>query len=234
MANIFSRLFSGASGASTLWGFLPASWQMAVITMLSAVTGYVGFQSAGLYWALLGAAAMFSFGMSGTYYFILLRSRASVFELLIIDQISIAQAWLVRKDESAPFELNALTIRGLTFQVHLTNRSERTVYAQLKRVNNSMGGKTVKKIEAPAKDIVIIPATAGQTFIISTLPDIEVCDGLSGWIELELLYGPSKDDLSYEFHIDAEPGMSLGINKENSTGELKMLYQIRKLVHQRA
>src|SRR4051794_39529000 len=97
---ILGPLGSGIGHLTTAWGLLPLPWQTAIIAMLSALTGYLGFESGGLYWALLGASAMFAFGMAGAYYFILLRSQTTVFERLIAENLSIEQIYFVPKDET--------------------------------------------------------------------------------------------------------------------------------------
>src|SRR4051812_31895437 len=72
MQKIIKKIWGAASGGSTLWGFLPTPWQAAFTAVISAMTGVVGYQGGGLFWALIGASAVFCFMTAGLYYAILL------------------------------------------------------------------------------------------------------------------------------------------------------------------
>jgi hypothetical protein len=75
MARAIRRLVEFVSGIATLWGFLPAAWQASVIATLTVMTAYLGYSTLGLFWATVGATAVFAFTTSGLYYALLLWNR---------------------------------------------------------------------------------------------------------------------------------------------------------------
>jgi hypothetical protein len=79
-----TRLVSAISGASTLWGFMPAAWQTAVIGTVTIMTGYFGFQTGGIFYALIGASAVFAFVMFGIFLMILMKRMVSSYEKLAV------------------------------------------------------------------------------------------------------------------------------------------------------
>jgi hypothetical protein len=214
------------SGGSTIWGFLPSAWQSAIVSAVSAMTAYLGFEYGGLLFAMLSGGAMFAFGMAGAYYTILLNRQTSIFERFGVDQIAVIQASIVGNKEKQEF-----FIHGLTLEVHFMNYSERSIWMQVRRAHHSIGGQTTDS--EPSKLISIIPARGVQKLNLATLPDIKVIDPINGSIDLEILYGPAQDELKFLFYYVCKPAVGMLLDTQVGAGQLTITFPITKHEHQR-
>lgn len=221
----FPGLWDLFSGGSTMWGLLPTAWQASAAAALSAVTGFLGYQTGGLFYAVLGAAAMFAMVMVAAYYAILLNRQTSVFERLAIEQIAPVQAAL-----TGDWETKEFVIKGYTLEAQIRNHSERSVWIQLRRAQHSMGGQT--NDAEISKLVSIIPPHGLQKMNLATLPDIKVIDPLTGTVDLEILYGPQADDLRYVFYYVNKPAIGLLV-EEGGKGQLTFTTPITKNQHER-
>lgn len=223
------RWWDWVSGGSTVWGLLPATWQTAATTALSAATAYLGYQAGGLFYALLGGAAMFALGMAGAYYTILFNRQTSIFERLGLDRIAPIQAGITATGSK---EAPEFSIHGLTLEVQLQNHSERNVWIKIKRSHHSIAGQTN---EGPVSDLAnIIPPHGDLKIVLETLPDIKIgTEQINGSIDMEILYGPDKDDLRYLFSYVSKPAMGVLIDTHTGVGQLSITSPITKYEHVR-
>jgi hypothetical protein len=227
---MLKKVFDLFGHGSTAWALLPVGWQAAITTALSAVTGYFGYETGGVFYALVGAAAMFAFGMAGAYFALRLHRMNSVFERLTVEAIAVVQAGIMGNKEKTEF-----AIRYLTLECHLRNTSERTMFMQIRRANHSMAGVTVPGPAKHSSEISIIPPGVLQKIVMATLPDIKIGGGeLSGHLEFEFLYGSARDSLRYMLLYQGEPKLSLLLNTEAGGGELTIQTLIIKHLHERA
>lgn len=228
------RVWGYLSGATTLWGLLPTTWQAAITTAATGVTGYFSYQEwGGVTWALLTSSAVFAMTSIGFWIWFGVTRLVSVFERLTVDQIAVVQAIL--HEEKDGRNKKRWLIKGLTLECHLRNHSPLTLYFKPKRIGHSMAGKTCSGSPKIMDQVSIVPPQTNQRILLATLPDIEIGDDqLIGHIDLEILYGPAKDDLRYLFLYESEPGMSVFINQKTGKGEIKLSAPIKRHLHEGA
>jgi hypothetical protein len=210
------RFWGLLSNAPTVWGFLPSSWQLAVAGAASAMTAWFGYWQGGIFYALIGASMVFAFSMFGIVLWVFLTRSLSVFERLIVESVGPSQAHFHESKDGR--NKKYWVIRGLTLECVLRNHSQQTVYFQIKRATHSMLGLTVPPNKPDAKPAIsIVPPKSLQKITFATLPDIKVQDDMKGHIDLEILYGPSKDKLHYLLLYESAPMMGAVISKKGQS-----------------
>jgi len=224
------KIWDSASAGSTIWALLPSTWQTAITTGAGVVTAYFGFEAGGIFYALLGGAGMFLIATAGAYYAILLNRQVSIFERIGIDQITIVQAAMIGKGSQE--KPDGFLIRGLTLEVHIKNHSERNIWTKIKREHHSIANQTT---ESPPYNVVnVIPAHGFLKILLATLPDISLgAERITGTVDLEILYGPDKDDLRYLFLYISKPALGIQIDTGSGSGQLNMAIPITKNEHER-
>jgi len=218
------------SGTATLWGVLPSAWQGAAITAVSAVTAFFGFQSGGFFYAFLGAGAMFLFTTAGLYYAILLNRQTSIFQRLTVEPFGVVQAGIQGDKEKKQF-----FIRGLTLEGNLRSHSEREMWIKLERAYHSISNITAEG--EISKMVSVIPPHGQLKFNLATLPDIPLPSdgsiGPTGSIDLEILYGPKRDDLRYVLYYVCKPAVGVHIDIEKGQGAISITFPITRHEHER-
>lgn len=68
---------------------MPAAWQTVLVTGATTLTGYLGWQSAGPFYACIGAAGVFALSMIGVFLATAMPKLTGVFEKLTVEQINI-------------------------------------------------------------------------------------------------------------------------------------------------
>jgi hypothetical protein len=224
-----TRLVSAISGASTLWGFMPAAWQTAVMGTMTLVTGYFGFQTGGVFYALIGASAVFAFVMFGIFLMTLMTKMVSSYEKLAVEQVGLFNPILDHVKDGR--NRKVWTLKNLTFEITVRNHSQQTLYFKIRRAAHSMAGNTIRG-EHKLPDIInIVPAMTAQKVILQTLPDIPIANGMEGVIDLEIAYGDERESLKYLLIYGCTPQLSIILQK-NGSGQIAMSTPIVKNVHE--
>jgi hypothetical protein len=209
-----------------LWGLLPATWQTAISTGLTAASAYLGYQSGGLFYALLGGVACFAFCMVAIHQWININRLTSVYHRLHVGELGLANV-AAAKD---PFRIPALTM-----QVQLKNDGARPIFFRLHRASHSLAGRTN---DAGGVDpgLMILPENSPQQIVLATLSDIPITgevggEGPKARIEIEIDYGPSGDNLAYRMHYIAN--IQLGIMATEESAAFTLMGGVKVLTHTR-
>ncbi len=231
MRRPFQGMWDFISGAATLWGFMPAAWQTVLVTGATTLTGYLGWQSAGPFYACIGAAGVFALSMIGVFLATAMPKLTGVFEKLTVEQINIFNPILQQDKDGRNRKVSIL--RNVTFECVLKNHSQQMVYFQIKRASQSMAGKTIVGEPKLSPLICIVPPFSYQRIILQSLPDITVSDGMIGLIDLEILYGEEKNNLEYKFIYESTPQLGVVVQR-NGDASISMNAPITKHIHEKA
>jgi hypothetical protein len=225
-----TRIISAISGASTLWGFMPAAWQTAVMGAATLVTGYFGFQSGGIFYALIGASVVFACVMFGIFLMTAMTRMVSSYEKLAVEQISLFNPMLNQAKDGR--NKKTWTLKNLSYEVTLRNHSQQTLYFQTRRATHSMAGQTLVGQHNISPHVNIVPAMTAQKIMLQTLPDIPVVDGMVGRIDLEIAYGDDREKLNYLLMYICAPHLSITVQK-NGGGQIAINCPIEKNLHEK-
>jgi hypothetical protein len=208
---------------------MPAAWQTAVMGTATLVTGYFGFQTGGVFYALIGASAVFSFVMFGLFLMTMMTRMVSSFEKIAVEQISLFSPMLDQIKDGR--NRKAWMLKNLTYEIILRNHSQQTLYFQTRRASHSMAGKTLIGEHKVSSNVNIIPAMTAQKIMLQTLPDIPIADGMAGLVDLEIVYGDERDSLKYFFVYECTPQLSIIVQK-NGSGQIAVSSPILKNFHE--
>lgn len=210
---MFKRVLDYLGYGSTIWAILPGSWQSALAAGAALVTGILGYETGGLFYAVLGAGAMFAFVMAGAYYSILLNRQTSVFEGLSISNVDIHNFFQKSDDPR--------TIQAITLLAGIKNHCERPMYYRLRKSMCSIADRINQNAGIERTTGILPPGEPGQ-ITFSTLQNIPLpppgAQPPKGRIELEIEYGSAADNLHYLMICEIEPVISIIIHK--STGAM--------------
>jgi hypothetical protein len=168
MGKFFKTVWDFISGASTLWGFMPAAWQTVLVTASTAVTGYFGWQNLSPFYAIIGAAAVFALTMIGVFLATAMSQMGSTFEKLTVESINLFNP-MIHQDKNGRNKKITL-LRNLTFECVLKNHSPHIIYYQLKRATHSMAGQTILGEPKLSSLVSIAPPFSYQKILLQTLP----------------------------------------------------------------
>jgi hypothetical protein len=230
MPKPLKRLLDFASGATTLWGLMPAAWQTVVVAGATTVTAYFGWQNVNPFYACIGTAGVFALSMIGVFLATAVPKLTGVFEKLTVEQINIFNPVLQQDKDGRNRKVSVL--RNLMFECVLKNHSQQIVYFQIKRASQSMAGKTVVGEPKLSPLICIVPPFSYQKIALQSLPDITVADGMIGLIDLEIWYGDARDNLEYKFMYESTPQLGV-IMQRNGEASLSMNAPITKHIHEK-
>jgi hypothetical protein len=195
-----------------LWGLLPSTWHTAAVAVVTAIAGYLGFQTGGFFYALIGAVFVFSTAMVGLFFTMLVFRNISVFGRLAIREIGV-------QSFSADTQGNFLKeIKGITMYFVVQNNGARDIHFRVLRAPLSILNQVNQ--EAAVSDLEnIVPAGQPQHILLATIDSVKFTKidlsrpgsktPITGKIELEIAYGPS-DHMPYLLSYAAE--ISFGIN----------------------
>lgn len=212
MAKDYRAFMDRVSFAWTMWGLLPTTWQAAMAAVFSAVVGYFGFQTGGMFYALLGGISAFSIGMFGIFFAILVARQVGIFEKLAIREIGIS-------DVGADLKQNVLReVKNLTMNFVVQNNSSRNIYFRCRRATLSMMNQTNQAAEV-SKNTHVVPAGQPQMLLFATILSIKpkIIFGVTretplvGKIELEITYGPSSENMPYLFYYESTPSIGTSL-----------------------
>jgi len=216
----FYRLTGRLGFAHQVFGF-PAGIGIVSGALPPIVGGYWA-------WVPLGAVVGFAFAMMALSFILQVRKRATIFQQISIDGVGIMDVGVVGLDGSE--KLHKLT--NLTLKCTLRNHSEQTVFYSLRRVTHSVQGRTPTR--SMEEQVNIVHAKSIQLFSLATLPDIELGHDLpKGHIDLEIAYGPSKDNLRYLFRYESTPLIGWTYYAERKSGQLNIISPIKRIAHER-
>jgi hypothetical protein len=225
----FKRAFEAIGHGSTVWTFLPTAWQGAVTTALTVVTGYFGYQSGGVFFALVGGTIVFACCCAAAYFVLRVARLMSVFERVSIVAVGI-------QDGGFSDEPNH-RVTYLTMNFVLKNDSERLVFYRIRRAHNELSGK-VHPGAGVDRNILILQVGASATVGLPTLKDIALPGGdvrtaPEGRLEVEIEYGPFVDDLCYLMRYVSQTGLGVVFNKETKSAQLNMAASVQELTHEK-
>src|SRR5215216_3442868 len=119
MVRFWKWVWEALSGSTTLWGLLTASWQTAVVAVVTAITAYLGVsEGVGLFWIIFGVTGVFAFTVTGLFNAYLFWQRTSVFGHVRVAIFNI-------KDTALEVRENAIVVLHLIMYVELKNDSDR-------------------------------------------------------------------------------------------------------------
>lgn len=220
-----------------LWGLLPSTWQTAAVAVVSAVTAYLGFQSGGLFYAVLGAVFVFCLGMVGMFFAILVSRQVGIFGKLLIREIGISEV-AVDLHQNVMREIKALT---MNFTVQ--NNSARDIYFRVIRAPLSIMNH-VNQAAGISNATNIVPAGQTQLVLLATIQHIKakIVFGkaaptpITGKLELEIAYGPSDEKLRYILNYEGEPILGMGLlpqPKGPPQVQFKLITPIKRYEHKK-
>ena len=229
---MWKKLWDLVSGATSVWGLLPSSWQVAIIGIPTMITGIIGYQGS-LYFALIGAAIVFGSMMLGVNNAVSLYRKTTVFQKIGVMGIGIAEAGIVSDGPQDQVATAKFTLTHLAMNMTIKNHAELPVFIKIGRTSYSMEGRINQN--AKVRDQVFLVPGLGEHYItFATLPDIPIGDtALSGGVDVELHYGPAEDALKYVLHYIGEPKIGLEINPESGRAATKISTMVREHKHSR-
>jgi hypothetical protein len=230
MGKFFKALWDFVSGATTLWGLMPAAWQTAAVAGATSLTGYFGWEHANPFYACIGAAGVFALSMIGVFLITAMSRLTGVFEKLTVEQINLFNPILHQDKDGRNKKVSFL--RNLTFECVLKNHSNEIVYFKIKRASQSMAGKTIVGEPRLSPLVSIVPPFSYHKIALQSLPDIQVADGMVGLIDLEILYGEDKERLQYKFTYESTPQLGVILQK-NGDASISMNAPIIKHIHEK-
>jgi hypothetical protein len=225
---ILKRGLETLGHGSTIWTFLPTAWQGVVTTGLTAVTGYFGYLTGGMFYALVGGAIVFACCCAAIYFIVRLSIFMGVFERVSITAVGIQDIGL----KEDPNRLTHITMFFL-----LKNDSQRLVFYRLRRAHNELAGK-VHPSAGVDRSILILQTAAEVPVTLPTLEDFALPEesGIGapeGRLEVEIEYGPSRDDLCYLIRYVGATALGISYNKGAKKGKFAMGARVLELIHQR-
>jgi hypothetical protein len=121
---------------------------------------------------------------------------------------------------------------GIFFKCSLQNMSlTRSMYVSVKRADLRLQGR-VHPEPTHLDKVIIVPAFSDFSIASAAVPEVDTSKEIRGRMEVEILYGPSPDDLPYllEYDIDA----NIDIRKLTlEGGQLIFAAPVKKYLHRR-
>jgi hypothetical protein len=225
-----------------MWSLLPSTWQLSAVGAISAVTGYLGFQAGGYFYAALGAIAAFCLGSIGVFFTILISRAIGIYGKLTIKEIGVSAFAPEFSSEARSKVITA--VKNLTMNVVVQNNSMRDIHFKVSRCDLSILGRVNPDATISAMTH-IVPAGQTQPLIVPTIERIDLpktvpdkASALTGRIILQIEYGPSSEVLPYRLLYEADPIFGLGTiagatKNAPSQVSLSVICPIRKYVHER-
>lgn len=202
----------------TLWEIIkfPADLQglLTAIGLGSVVGGVTAWIATALgergHWVIIAALAALALILAIWLLALVLYRKTSTFQQVRVTQI----APMPQGTGNAPDGSFAVT-----FSLELFNRSERNIFYKIKRCNQSIQGKSPSENNLDPNVNVVQP-NSSNSIVLATVDGIDRKKPVKGNIEVEFLYGASKDRLSYLFAYISEP--VLIINETNDGKNLQV------------
>jgi hypothetical protein len=225
----------------SLWGLLPTAWQTAVVGLVSGVGGYLGFRTGGLFYAVIGAVFVFTAGMIGLFFTILVIRQTGIFGKLAVREIGVAdfgvdtQGQILRE------------LKFLTMNFAVQNNSFRDIHFRVIRANLTVLNN-VNQDAVVSEFVNIIPSGQFQQLAFATiasvkLPKIDIsrlptASPITGKVEIELAYGPNNQALIYAFSYEANLSFGCTIARQHrghvQQVNLKVISAIKRYHHKQA
>jgi hypothetical protein len=122
---------------------------------------------------------------------------------------------------------------GVIFKCNLQNMSlSRSMYISLRRADAQLQGK-VNSEPTLFQDVIIVPAFSEVAITTAAVPEIDVLKEIKGKLELEILYGPTPDDLRYILSYVIQPTIEIRELTEKGA-QVFVAAPLRKYEHRRA
>ncbi len=177
----------------------------------------------------MSAVGTFAFAMMSYYFILQVRKLTSVYQQISVENILINEVSIVVSKDT--YKLEKLT--SLALGCNVRNHSDQIIFLKLRRASYSMQGRT--PASDPVDQINIVQAKSVQSFALATFPDIELLgrigETLDGHIDLEFIYGPSKENLCYVFRYEGEPHLGIQYFLDKKQGQVKILSTIKQIEH---
>ncbi|WP_316174650.1 MULTISPECIES: hypothetical protein [unclassified Bradyrhizobium] len=207
------------STAYTLYGLLPTTWQLAIISVVSAAGTFLGFYFGDPYRAFVGLMIAFGMGSMGMFFVQSIIRNATVYSKLGIGTIGIANA-------AADIKSNVVKeFYAITMQVGVQNTGVRDIFFKFIRCDLSILNLVNQDAKAD-QNIHLIPAGFPQTFNLATIQHIKVPifrvgapTPVVGKLKIEIAYGPRKDAWAYRFVYEADLSFAWSLNPPLKGGQ---------------
>jgi hypothetical protein len=202
--------FDALGWGTTLWGFVPVTWQAAGVAMLSALVTILHARATTIPEGIFLGVGTLTFGMAAIYYFVVASQKLSTFGMLNLTDLNIPS---FTRETRTNLE-QQIKLKSIVTQAVITNTSGRNIYMRIKRGNVSFLDRT--RTDGTMRDeIFLVGANGGvMAVLFPTIHDIEMppfgSDAPKGKVYLEIEYGPSKDNLVYLYSYEGQPLLGFG------------------------
>ncbi|WP_426525628.1 hypothetical protein [Bradyrhizobium sp. McL0615] len=231
MASFFKRAIEVGGHATTVWTFIPAAVQTAITAALSGVTAYFGYHELGIARAIFLATGVMAFGLSVVFLWVRLSQMLGMYHRLSLASIGTPNV-------SLDSEQKPTTITGITFQCVLRNDSQAVMFYQLRKTNIVLEQRVPSQRAVDDNVVVISPFGGTQSISFATIENIPFQNRkdlrISGQIEIEIAYGPAKDDLKFLFLYAANVQVAFGKNPSQKNHSVVGGTSITKYEHTKA
>ena len=226
MPRNYSGYLRRAAAMYHLYGLLPTTWQLAILTVLSAVGTYLGFYFGDPFKAFVGLMAGFGFGSMGLYFAQNIVRNATVFSKLGIGGMGITNV-------AADIKANVVKeFPGITMHIVVQNTGVRDIW--FKFLQSDLLIMNIGNQEATvSKDMHLIPVGFPQTFNLATILNIKVPNvrpgaltPVVGKLKLRFAYGPKKDNWAYVLSYEADLAFTWVVNPPNKGGHQNAQVQV--------
>lgn len=194
------------SALYTLWGMLPTTYQLAIVAVVTTLASYLGFETGGLFYALVGGVITLAFGLMALFFLLTIIRNTTTFGKLGVGALSLGPIGADIKMGVVKEFMNVLPI------VTMQNRGQRDIYYKIIRAEYS-----ILNYVNPASEIFdevhVVPFGFPQSVQVAAIESVKVPkydikpggkSPVRGKLKLEFVYGPSKDALKYSYSYDAE------------------------------
>jgi hypothetical protein len=201
--------------------------------VLTVLTAYFGARDTNIAEAIFLATGVLAFGMTVVFLSIRISQLIGIFQRLSVGTLGISAVSL---DKNHPTHINHINIFCT-----LRNDSQRLMFYRLRRSYHSLGRQTPISDQVD-QTVVIIPAFGGiQQVNLATIEKVPlikaigttVSPGPAGTIELEVEYGPERDELEYLMHYkaDIQVGISTPIGSKEQRAEMTSALKVLEHTH---
>lgn len=226
MAKLFKKSVEWGNNFSNVWGLLPATWQTGMVGVMSGLTVYLGLGEVGKAQAIFYASGVFAFGLGCVFLSLRISQILGMFQRLSIIHTHV-NGWSFNN------LANPTQITFLNGGFVLRNDSQRIMFYKLKRVHLSI--ETIGPKNSNVDESVVPISPFGGTQGVNCASIINIPFDLKksapeGTLEVQILYGDSKDSLDYLLTYKAT--VHVALTKVNKDWQASLPNQLKLLHHE--